>query len=49
MARDAERYAGPYTVKVDLPAKLNSGRAAEATVEVLAGSGREAVEQRLER
>ena len=26
--RDAERYAGPYTVKADLPAKLISGRAA---------------------
>jgi LPXTG-site transpeptidase (sortase) family protein len=40
VARDAARYAGPYTVKVDLPARLSSGRPAEATVEVVTGSGR---------
>ena len=38
--RDAERYAGPYTVKATLPAKLVAGRAAELTVEVVTASGR---------
>src|SRR4051812_48065885 len=37
---DAERWAGPYTVAVTLPAKLTAGKPAEATVEVLTASGR---------
>jgi LPXTG-site transpeptidase (sortase) family protein len=40
VARDAERFAGPYKVRAALPAKLVAGRAAEVTVEVLAASGR---------
>jgi hypothetical protein len=38
--RDAERYAGPYRVKADLPDRLTAGSAAELKVEVLAASGR---------
>jgi len=38
--RDAERFAGPYTVRAALPDKLVSGRAAELTVEVVTASGR---------
>src|SRR3954452_2223491 len=37
---DAERWAGPYTVAVTLPAKLTAGKAAEATVAVLTAGGR---------
>jgi LPXTG-site transpeptidase (sortase) family protein len=37
---DAERYAGPYTVKATLPDGLVAGKAAELTVEVLTASGR---------
>src|SRR4051812_24949189 len=37
---DAERYAGPYTVKATLPDRLVAGRAAELTVEVLTAGGR---------
>ena len=38
--RDAERYAGPYKVKADLPERLSAGRAADLKVEVLAANGR---------
>ena len=38
--RDAERFAGPYKVKADLPDRLTSGRAADLKVEVLSASGR---------
>jgi hypothetical protein len=40
IARDAARYAGPYRVDVQLPAKLAVRRAATATIRVLAASGR---------
>ena len=34
------RWAGPYTVNVELPATLTAGKEAEATVEVLTPDGR---------
>ena len=37
---DADRWAGPYTVNVELPATLTAGKEAEATVEVLTPDGR---------
>jgi LPXTG-site transpeptidase (sortase) family protein len=37
---DAERFAGPYTVKATLPDKLVAGVQAQLTVEVLTSSGR---------
>ena len=40
VARDAERYAGPYKVRATLPDKLLAGTAAELEVEVLTASGR---------
>jgi LPXTG-site transpeptidase (sortase) family protein len=40
VVRDAERFAGPYKIKVTMPEKLVAGQAAEATVEVLTAGGR---------
>jgi hypothetical protein len=40
VARDAERYAGPYRVELSMPARLPVRRAATATIRVLAASGR---------
>src|SRR6478609_903599 len=40
LVADAERWAGPYKVSVELPDKLTAGREAEATVEVLTPDGR---------
>jgi hypothetical protein len=40
IVRDAERYAAPYRVEVQMPATLAVRRAATATIRVLAASGR---------
>jgi hypothetical protein len=38
--RDAERFAGPYKVRVTVPEKLVAGKPANVTVEVLTSAGR---------
>jgi len=39
IARDAARYAGPYTIKAEVPTGLTVGRATRLRVRVLSGTG----------
>lgn len=39
IARDAARYAGPYTVRAEVPAGLTVGKASKLRVRVLSGTG----------